>query len=407
MRFFLLFTFAGAALAQTTITVQNAASLSAGIPAFAIIARGSIMMIQQLRGGPVPIGVVDPSRVAVRVRTLPAGAETTAQVLTVRLGTVLALLPKEVPVGEAEVVLAINGQASTPARVQVVPAAAGLFATTGARFGAATAQNIRPDSSVELNGLLGPAVPGDYLVFWGTGLGETQTRDIVVEIGGKTILPDYAGPAPGLPGVDQINVAVPANTPDGCYVSVLLRTPDSVSNEVTIAKASERGPCRHPLGLSEGQLRDLDANRSVRVVLANLRSEVMPPAGPPTEQSTYTRNGAASIEFALRSPLDVLLISQPLLSDEAYFSCRIRNSVSIPRFIAVDEFDAGPRVDVAGPSGKTLEARNEGVPILYVDFLEPPEPKADPSDLPPPFFLRAHGGFRDPVEGMSRPFRQT
>ena len=60
-------------------------------------------MIQQLRGWPVPIGVSDTSRVAVRVRTLPAGVETTAQVLTVRLGTVLALLPKEVAVGEAEV----------------------------------------------------------------------------------------------------------------------------------------------------------------------------------------------------------------------------------------------------------------------------------------------------------------
>jgi hypothetical protein len=143
----------------------------------------------------------------------------------------------------------------------------------------------------------------------------------------------------------------------------------------------------------------------VRVVLASLRSEVMPPSGPPALQPSYTRNGAASIEFALRSPSDVLLISQPLLNDESYFSCRLRNSVAIARLTVVDPFDAEPVVNVAGPEGKSLEARNEGVPILYVDFLEPPEPKADPSDLPPPFFSDGAWTFSGPGGTDVAPFQ--
>jgi len=402
MRFFLLLTFAGAALAQTIITVHNAATLSAGVPP--AVAPGSIILIQQMRGNSIPIGV-DASRIAVRVRPQPAGAEMTAPVLTVGLGSLLALLPKDVPAGAAEVTLIVDGQASMPAQVQVAPVAAGLFTNAYGTVGAAIAQNVLPDSSIEVNGLLAPAVPGDYVVFWGTGLGETQPGDVTVEIGGKAIVPAYAGPAPGLPGVDQINVAVPADTPEGCYVSVLLRTPDSVSNEVTLARASQRGPCPHPLGLSEAQLRELDANRNARVVLASLRSEVMPPAGPQTQPFTYTRNGAASIEFALRNPLDVLLISQPLLIDEAYYSCRLQNSVAIPRFQVVDPFDAGLVVNVSGPEDKSLEARNELVPIVYVHFLEPPEPKADPSDLPPPFFSAGVWTFSGPGGSDVAPFQ--
>jgi hypothetical protein len=42
----------------------------------------------------------------VRVRPLPAGEEMTAPVLSAGIGSFLALLPKDVPVGEAEVTLA-------------------------------------------------------------------------------------------------------------------------------------------------------------------------------------------------------------------------------------------------------------------------------------------------------------
>lgn len=369
---------------QTIVTVESAASGPLGIPASAI-APGSLVMIQQLRGGPVAVGG-DLSRFGVQVRALPGGEAVAAQVLDVRLSSVLALFPKSIPPGEAEVTVSVDGQAALPVRVRVTRAAPGLFGALGAPLGPAIAQNLRPNGVVESNALLAPAVPGDYLVLWGSGLGETPPANVTVEVGGRTVVPDYAGQAPGLPGVDQINVRVPAGIPEGCYVAVRLHTPESVSNEVTIAAASGRGPCRHPLGLSEAQLRDLDANRSVRVVQANLRSEVMPPAGPAGPQPVYTRNGAASIEFALRAPLDVFLASQPLLEDDAYFSCRLQNSIAIPRFTQVDDFDGGPRIDVSGPGGKTLTATNEGVPILYVDFLEAPEAKSDPADLPAPFF---------------------
>ncbi|MCC6858958.1 MAG: hypothetical protein IT158_10360 [Bryobacterales bacterium] len=400
--FFLALALAGAALGQTVIAVHNAATLSSGIPA-AAVAPGSIIAIQIVRGGPVPVGI-DPSRLAVSVRPVSGSAEIAAPVLRTGVGAILALLPKQVPAGEAEVMLAIDGQPAAPARIWVQPVAAGLFITTQAPPGMAIAQNVRPDLTLELNALLTPALPGDYVILWGTGLGDTPAGDVMVEIGGVPVAPAYAGPAPGLPGVDQINVAIPSGIPEGCYVSVLLRTPASISNEAVLSLASARGPCVHPLGLTEAQLRELEAGRSVRIIQAFLRSEIMRPAGPPADPPVYTRNGAASVEFALRNASDVLLFSQPLLRDEAYFSCRLVNPVAVPRFTFVDPFDAGPTVNISGPGGKSLEARNEGVPILYVSFLEAPEPKPDPRDLPPPFFTEGAWVFSGPGGKDAAPF---
>ena len=90
----------------------------------------------------------------------------------------------------------------------------------------------------------------------------------------------------------------------------------------------------------------------MRVGLVSLRSEVMPPPGPP--YTTYTRNEAAFGEFALRTASDVALMAQPLLADEAYYGCRLFNPAVTARFTAVDDFDAGERLVVTGP-GKSLD----------------------------------------------------
>jgi uncharacterized protein (TIGR03437 family) len=37
------------------------------------------------------------------------------------------------------------------------------------------------------------------------------------QIAGQTYTPEYAGPAPGLPGVQQVNVRIPANYAAGQY----------------------------------------------------------------------------------------------------------------------------------------------------------------------------------------------
>ena len=58
------------------------------------------------------------------------------------------------------------------------------------------------------------AAPGSVIAMWGTGLSGTGT--ITANIGGQNIAtPYYAGPAPGIPGVQQINLVVPTSLAPG------------------------------------------------------------------------------------------------------------------------------------------------------------------------------------------------
>ncbi|MBZ5586900.1 MAG: hypothetical protein LAQ30_32880, partial [Acidobacteriia bacterium] len=51
---------------------------------------------------------------------------------------------------------------------------------------------------------------------------------------GREVLADWAGPAPGLPGLTQVNVTIPASTPAGS-VPVVFRLNTAYSNAATLA----------------------------------------------------------------------------------------------------------------------------------------------------------------------------
>jgi uncharacterized protein (TIGR03437 family) len=102
-----------------------------------------------------------------------------------------------------------------------------------------------------------PAMPGDYVAIYATGLGPVSS--VMVEgqagpadplakaqsyieawIGGQPAEVQFAGLAPGLVGTYQVNAKVPASlsTSDRTPVKLLLRLPDGTvleSNQVTIA----------------------------------------------------------------------------------------------------------------------------------------------------------------------------
>ncbi len=66
---------------------------------------------------------------------------------------------------------------------------------------------------------MAPARRGEYLAIFCTGIGPTQAG---VVLDSRFTQPAYAGPAPGYPGLSQINFQVPANEPSGAellYVS--------------------------------------------------------------------------------------------------------------------------------------------------------------------------------------------
>ena len=383
------------AFGQNTITVSNAASLGAGVPANTV-APGSLVTVQILRGGPVVINP-DLTQVTLKVRLHNGSAEFDAALLQALAGSYLALVPQNLqPGNEYDFVLTVQGQTSLPVTLMVGASAPGLFA--GGRFGLgpALAHNDGPDTPPRLNRFTDPARPGDYLTLWGTGLGNAKTPDVVVEIAGKPVPVSYAGPSP-YQGLDQINVSVPAGTPESCFVGVQIRIGESVSNQTTFANAGAQGVCKDPFGLTEAELRALDDGRTVRLGVVSLRSEVLPDAGSPLSLA-YSRNEAFSGEFAPRDAEEFTVLAQPLEGDPSYFSCRLQNLATVARFVLSGDFDAGDSLHLIGP-GKSMEVPHQGVPFLYLNVIPPKDPRESP------FFTAGTWTFTAPGGRTTGPFQ--
>ncbi len=84
---------------------------------------------------------------------------------------------------------------------------------------------------------------GSVVTLWATGLGDTArtanldvvTRPVTVVIGGQSLLPDFAGLAPGFIGLYQINTVIPATFPPGLDQTLRLRQGDIESMPVQIS----------------------------------------------------------------------------------------------------------------------------------------------------------------------------
>lgn len=183
----------------------------------------SLASIQVKVGGvtaPAPLFYASPSLVNFQ---LPYEATGTTQITLVREdGKTVSV---SIPVGEAQ---------------------PGLFAADGSGTGSAAAT--LGDGSL-LNSS-NPVARGDYAVLYATGLGRVSpsvatgvaataavncVNKVTVTIGGRTVVPDYAGLTPGFAGLYQINVRVPADLAASGDVPVSVNVAGAISNAVTIA----------------------------------------------------------------------------------------------------------------------------------------------------------------------------
>jgi uncharacterized protein (TIGR03437 family) len=126
-----------------------------------------------------------------------------------------------------------QGVRSPPVLLPVVAAVPGLFALDGSGVGQGAILN----QDLSINGASNPAAPGEVIVLYGSGAGQTNpagvdgrlaapplselTQPVEVFIDGQQAEVLYAGPAPGLAeGILQINARIPATVPGGRAVSV-------------------------------------------------------------------------------------------------------------------------------------------------------------------------------------------
>lgn len=130
---------------------------------------------------------------------------TPAWLLYVGSTQINAVLPNELQPGEAATLQAVCG--GTPvgeAAVTVAAANPGLFADNG------RAAALNQDGTV--NSSTYPATQGSIISLFGTGLGAAHAATVTIAGYDTAVL--YAGPAPGLPGVFQVNARVPAVSGD-------------------------------------------------------------------------------------------------------------------------------------------------------------------------------------------------
>jgi len=124
--------------------------------------------------------------------------------------------------------------------IPVAPVAPALFAGAILK---------RADSS--LVSALSPAQAGDVIVVYLTGMGQTTpalttgklvdaarsytTVPVTATLGGKAAEVLSSTAAPGLPGVYQVALQVPAGTGPGSSVPLVLKAGTATSNTVTVA----------------------------------------------------------------------------------------------------------------------------------------------------------------------------
>jgi uncharacterized protein (TIGR03437 family) len=377
------------ACAQIQISISNAASGASGVVPGSL---ARISVVPPAGGG--GIAPIDIHTVSVQIEP-SSGASLSAPVLSAAsFNQIVILVPQTVPLGTANVILTLNGQASAPAPVTVLASNIGIFTQGG--LGPALAPPYR---------LTNPAMPGQYVTLWTTGLG--AARPITVTLGGHAAHVSYAGPAPGFSGLDQINFQVPADStiPDGCYVAVSVQSGASSSYTTSIPKSTAAGPCLSPFGFTADILAQLDAGQTVTFPLFSIASAIGQPAAVPNVTGAgYIRTEfAQAIFFQMDAPA-MTIWTEPLVADDAYYSC----SESTPAgalgafLVAVASFDLGGKFTLHGPQN-SLDV--PGARSQYVANIPPGDPVASPANLPAPFFAAGAWQLADDGSASVTPFQ--
>lgn len=196
-------------------TVENAASYASGP-----VTPGSYAI---LFGSNLAAQAGDPS-VAVSI-TDAAGKQSSASIIYAGTAQVNIFVPANVALGSGTVTLTNNSGSSTPFPIAIGNIAPGLFTVdTSGTIPAAQvittasdgSQVVQPVANCSASGcalvpiVLNPSVPS-YLILYGTGMrGVTNLADFNVTIGGVYTPVEYAGPQGGYPGLDQVNLLIPA-----------------------------------------------------------------------------------------------------------------------------------------------------------------------------------------------------
>ncbi len=339
----------------------------------------------------------------VRMRIVVNGTTTYAPLYYVLPAQLAGILPSNTPAGSGLLYVENNGRTSSPSAIKVVKSAFGTLTLNGTATGMAAVH----DQNYVLLSNTNATNPGQYLVFYGSGIGPT-TKDeavaqtganasgdltsipVTVTIGGKNATVLYRGRTQ-FPGLDQINVQVPTLDAGSysCGVLVYISVGSVYSNVTRIPVAASGKTCTNPPldpsnfpGLSQSDIERLLSGNVKFGALYLIHSVVSTPSftgGPPTVTTTAT---ATSLFESINGPdlryyfTEANTAGIPLVSTPTAGTCSVlqssssSTSISLPPSIYYDitykYLDAGASLSIKGPAGTlTLPRIVAGSTIEY------------------------------------------
>lgn len=371
------------------------------------VAPGSLISIRGVRLGPVePARSSNPSPGPL-AGVLVTAAGKPLSLLYVDAARILARLPDTIAPGDVPIVVGHAGQSSPAYTVQVKANSFGIFAR-------------QPSPPKELPAeLQQPQVlesgPGKAMTLLGTGLGTEPPPDLEVRIGGQKAARVTVQRAAG--GLDSLTFEVPANTPLGCQVPVLVRAGGTWSNTVpaTLEAGGKRCPDDAPwvsqvlaspgksgvilmlrfllhIGLGNGkempkQWDSALADFSETSASPRGQRFALPPAG-----ACMTYHGVLELGAFLNPPLPGEVRDSP--PEGVTSTDTLRNPFQVP---VSRHLDAGPAIAIRGRHGEKRIERDPQLPDSYLSHIggEPPIPRVSTMPLfldPGKFDLASRGG---------------
>lgn len=375
----------GVAAGQTAI-VQNAAAGLGGVEYFGYVFAGNpyAVPVPVFPAEVTPANVVSPGMLAVLYATSaatsmkmsirPSGSNTPirVEVISITSSQTTFVVPRNMPLGGAELEYQAEGRPTGWTNVNVVAASFEFFRIGPG--GPVIAQGIGPDGSLSPIGLTTPARPGQTIFLKGSGLGNAH---FTVTVGGAPATVVTAAPHRANPGAEEIQIQIPAGVPDGCYVPVAL-TYNGTMVTTTISKTSNGAPCVHPFQLSMADMKTLDNGGTLAVGEIGMSTtlQVATPAA-------ASRAEGASVQFRPMAAADIAAFFLANQSAPGCHAVTSGNLVGVPIAVAgvfyvTDLVNAGPSVYLQN-GANTLSLPQS---VFYSATL--PQPTQGPITNPPP-----------------------
>lgn len=279
------------------------------------------------------------------------------------------VLPAGTPAGSGTLTVTYNGTASNAAPIVVTQFAPGLDAYYGTGAGLAVATD--PLTGALYN-YTNSVKPGATIVLWGTGFGAiTADSDTTfgtphsvptlptIYFGSIGVTPGYAGGS-GYPGLNQINVTVPAGVATGCAISVIAVTNGAASNSLSLPIMPNGGTCTDStFGVSGSQLQSLSNQATVATGVVGIL------------HSTGTSTGTTDAAIGSFSKTTGSGFNSNNSGITSIGSCVVTQTVAVTGTTATPTttpLSAGT-ITLTGPAGTTTLAGNSFVAGIYTAAL--------------------------------------